>query len=367
MNVNNRMRLPAEELYAEELKALRKNDSGKRPEGWLLSPVQVVEYIMGGSEVDGVVIAPKYFGKRAIIEVAVATLVTDRALLLLGIPGTAKTWVSEHLAAAISGNSKLIIQGTSGLPEEGLRYGWNYAQLIAKGPSMESLVPSPIYHGMENGSLVRIEELTRMPSDIQDALITVLSEKSLPIPELNTEIRAKRGFNVIATANDRDKGVNELSSALKRRFNTVKLPLPETFEEEVEIVMRRSEEQGLALDLPKESVSIEEIKRLVTIFRELRSGETIDGKQKLKIPTATLSPAEVISVVQNNKAIYTYFNGKDTRPAHFASSLIGAVVKDPAPDTLILEEYNENVIRYRKGWEEIYHSLKKALRDNSSR
>ena len=44
----------------------------------------------------------------------VATLTTDRALLLYGLPGTAKSWVSEHLAAAISGDSTLIIQGTAG-------------------------------------------------------------------------------------------------------------------------------------------------------------------------------------------------------------------------------------------------------------
>ncbi len=361
------MRLPAEESFAKELEILKENDGHATPEGWLLSPIRVVDYLMGGIEVGGVAITPKYFGNRSIIEVAVATLATDRALLLLGIPGTAKTRVSEHLAAAISGDSKLIIQGTSGLSEDSIRYGWNYASLIAKGPTMEALVPSPIFYGMEKGQIVRIEELTRMPSDIQDALITVLSEKSLPVPELNMEVRARRGFNVIATANDRDKGVNELSAALKRRFNTVKLPLPETFEEEVEIVLKRSEEQGLALDLPKESVSLEDIKKLVTIFRELRSGETLDGKQKLRNPSSTLSPAEVISVVQNSKAMSTFFNKGKSNPAYFVPSLMGAIIKDPAADSLILQEYNENVIKTRQGWEEIYSHLRDALQDKSAR
>ena len=155
-----------------------------------------------------------------------ATLATDRALLLLGVPGTAKSWVSEHLAAAISGRSTLLVQGTSGTPEEAIRYGWNYARLLAEGPTQNALVPSPVFTAMREGSIVRVEELTRIPSDVQDALITVLSEKTLPIPELADEVQAAKGFNLIATANDRDKGVNELSSALRRRFNTVVLPLP---------------------------------------------------------------------------------------------------------------------------------------------
>ena len=181
-------------------------------------------------------ITPKYIGDRRLIEIAVATLATDRALLLLGVPGTAKTWVSEHLAAAISGDSTLLVQGTAGTAEEAIRYGWNYARLLAEGPSRTALVPSPVMRAMRSGAIARVEELTRIPSDVQDALITILSEKTLPIPELDDEVQARKGFNVIATANDRDRGVNELSSALQRRFNTVVLPLPGDAEEEVEIV-----------------------------------------------------------------------------------------------------------------------------------
>ena len=182
----------------------------------------------------------KYVGARRLMEIAVASLATDRALLLLGVPGTAKSWVSEHLAAAISGSSTLVVQGTAGTPEESLRFGWNYARLLAEGPSRGALVPSPVMRAMETGALVRVEELTRIPADVQDALISILSEKTLPIPELDDEVQARRGFNVIATANNRDKGVNELSSALKRRFNTLVLPLPDSLGEEVEIVDRKS-------------------------------------------------------------------------------------------------------------------------------
>jgi MoxR-like ATPase len=187
-----------------------------------------VTYLLGGKAADGTVISPKYVGHRRLMETAAATPATDRAPLLLGVPGTAKSWVSEHLAAAIMGDSTMLIQCTAGTDENQIRYGWNYAQLLAKDPGEAALVPTPLFRAMQEGRLCRLEELTRMGSDVQDTLITVLSEKMMPIAELNTAIHARRGFNVIATANHRDKGVNELSSALKRRFNVVVLPLPDS-------------------------------------------------------------------------------------------------------------------------------------------
>ncbi|HEX6033796.1 MAG TPA: AAA family ATPase, partial [Anaerolineales bacterium] len=238
------LREHAEGQFAEELEALSKADQRQRPPNWKLSPWAVMTYILGGKLDNGFTITPKYIGNRRTIEVAVATLATDRALLLIGVPGTAKTWVSEHLAAAISGDSTLLIQGTAGTAEESIRYGWNYARLLAEGPSEKALVPSPVMIAMQTGRIARVEELTRIPSDVQDTLITILSEKTLPIPELGSETQAVKGFNVIATANNRDRGVNELSSALRRRFNTVVLPLPATVDEEVDIVRRRVESLG---------------------------------------------------------------------------------------------------------------------------
>ena len=293
------LRPHAELQYADELAALARVDDRERPPSWQLSPWAVVTYLMGGDLPDGTVVVPKYVGRRRLMEVAVATLATDRALLLLGVPGTAKTWVSEHLAAAISGDSTLLVQGTAGTTEETLRYGWNYARLLAEGPSEAALVPSPIYRAMRAGSIARVEELTRMPSDVQDALVTVLSEKTLPIPELDSEVLATRGFNVIATANDRDRGINDLSSALRRRFNTVVLPLPETADEEIAIVHQRVNELGAALALPPIPAAADEIRRVVTIFRELREGVTVDGGTSLKVPSGTLSTAEAMSVVTN--------------------------------------------------------------------
>lgn len=182
------LRQHAEKQFANELAALAKADDRPRPPNWKLSPWAVATYLLGG-KAGGVEITAKYIGKRRLIEIAIATLATDRALLLLGVPGTAKTWVAEHLAAAISGDSTRVVQGTAGTAEEQVRYGWNYALLLAKGPSSEALVPSPIMKSMADGTIARIEELTRMPADVQDTLITILSEKTLPIPELGQEVQ----------------------------------------------------------------------------------------------------------------------------------------------------------------------------------
>ncbi len=358
MTPNTVLRAHAEVEFAAELAALDRVDDRPRPPRWLRSPWAVSLYVSGGTLSDGTEITPKYVGNRRLVEIAIATLATDRALLLLGVPGTAKTWLSEHLAAGISGDSTLLVQGTAGTAEEAIRYGWNYARLLADGPSRAALVPSPIMRAMDEGRIARVEELTRVPSDVQDALITVLSEKTLPIPELNEEVQALQGFNVIATANDRDRGVNELSSALRRRFNTVVLPVPDNAEEEVSIVAQRVASVGGTLELATPPDALDEIRRVVTIFRELRSGITEDGRTKLKSPSGTLSTAEAISVVTNGIALAAHFGDGALTSADVAAGLTGAVVKDPVQDRIIWQEYLETVVKERRGWGDLYRSCR---------
>lgn len=352
------LRQQAEELFAQELEELQKDDTGKRPVNWTMTPQSVVTYLIGGKLNNGFEVTPKYIGNRRLMEIAVATLTTDRALLLYGLPGTAKSWVSEHLAAAISGSSALIIQGTAGTGEEAIRYGWNYARLLAEGPTEKALVETPMMRGMKDGKVVRIEELTRIGADVQDTLITILSEKILPVPELNLAIQATKGFNVIATANNRDKGVNELSSALKRRFNTVILPVPDSIEEEIDIVKRRVESFEKVMELPAEPPALQEIRRIVTIFRELRSGVTLDGKTKIKVPSGTLSTAEAISVVNSGLAMAAYFGDGRLTAADLAAGIIGSVIKDPVQDKLVWQEYLETVVKPREEWKDIYRACR---------
>jgi MoxR-like ATPase len=347
----------AEIQYADELTALIKEDKLPRPPQWKMSPQAVVTYLMGGTA-GKLEITPKYVGNRRLMEVAVATLATDRALLLLGVPGTAKSWVSEHIAAAVSGDSTMIVQGTAGTSEEAIRYGWNYALLLSEGPSKKALVQSPIMRAMQDGKIARLEELTRVPSDVQDTLITVLSEKTMPVPELNTQVQAIKGFSLIATANNRDRGVSELSSALKRRFNTVVLPVPDSLEDEVNIVQSRVTSLGKSLELPAQPAALEEIQRVVTIFRELRNGLTSDGKTKLKTPSGTMSTAEAIGVFNQGLALAAHFGDGVLNAADIASSLTGVVIKDPVQDKVVWLEYLETVVKERKDWKDLYRACR---------
>lgn len=355
------LRPRAESIFSEELHALKREDTKPRPSSWELSPHAVVQYLMGATLSDGTFISPKYVGSRRLIEVAVATLATDRALLLVGVPGTAKTWVAEHLAAAICGNSGLLVQGSAGIGEEALKYTWNYARLLSHGPDRESLVPGPVFHAMEQGLLVRIEELTRLSAEVQDALITVLSEKIMPIPELNNSLQAKNGFNLIATANDRDKGVNDLSGALRRRFNMVYMPLPETIEEEMLIIKNNVEQSAKKAGWDSFPTPTEEIKRIVTIFRELRNGHSLDGQQKLKSPTSTLSTAEAIEVVYSGQMLAFHFGNGQLKAADIAAALSSAIVKDAQHDLPVWKDYLQLVVKDREGWKDLYRACRELI------
>ena len=355
------LREPAERLFEAELLALAGADKGERPPGWRLSPRAVLHYVMGGKLGDQT-ISPKYVGSPRLVEIAIATLATDRALMLIGEPGTAKSWLSEHLTAAISGDSQLLIQGTAGTTEEQIRYTWNYAILLAEGPSQKALVPSPVYRGLEDGKLVRFEEITRCPSEVQDALITLLSEKVLTVPELGHHVQARRGFNIIATANTRDRGVNDMSAALKRRFNIVVLPVPADIDTEVAIVSRRVKEIGSSLRLPSSPPAEEAVRRVVQIFQELRRGQTADGKQKLKSPSGVLSTAEAISVLGNGMALAGHFGTGKVSDRDVAAGLLGAIVKEDSRDEGVFVEYLENVMKKRGDtWAGLYKACKELV------
>ncbi len=348
------LRLPGEILYAAELQALIAAEKHSVPAGWRMSPRSVLTYICGGKcgKLD---ITPKYIGHQRLVEIAISTLITDRALLLIGEPGTAKSWLSEHLAAAINGDSTKVVQGTAGTTEEQIRYTWNYAMLIARGPSNESIIKSPIFRAMEDGSIARFEEITRCASEVQDALISVLSEKRLSIPELTTEVPAKRGFSVIATANTRDRGVNDMSAALKRRFNIVVLPAPADLATEVSIVTKRVGELAQNLQLKAEFPNEDAITKIVTIFRELRSGQTLDGKNKVKTPSGVLSTAEAISLLANSMALSGNFGDGTVSDNDLASGLQGAVIKDDDKDLIVWKDYLGNVMKKRgTNWRGLY-------------
>ncbi|MEM6470014.1 MAG: AAA family ATPase [Planctomycetota bacterium] len=363
------VREPAEKRYAEQIEALIQNDETAPPRAWRMSPRAVLEYVVGGktlrAKINGktqdVEITRKFFGEDSLVERAIVTLASERALLLVGEPGTGKSWLSEHLAAAITGNSTLTIQGTAGTTEEHIKYSWNIARVIAEGPTPDNLIPSPTMVAMRHGGLLRFEEVTRCVPDVQDSLVSILSDKAIAIPELPDAnmVWAKPGFNVIATANSRDQGVNELSAALKRRFNYIHIPVVADQKTEVEIVQQRSAELIQQYELP---VTINEpiIKMLATVFREIRNGKSSEGVS-IKQPSTTLSTAEAIGCALD-AALYAKFFGSGTvNPADVARNMIGSVVKEDTADLAVLKEYVTIIAKKRarkdKSWQEFHDAI----------
>lgn len=355
------LRLPAEKLFQNEIDALIAAEKNPVPTGWRMSPQSVKTYICGG-KVGKTQITPKYIGHERLVEIAISTLVTDRALLLIGEPGTAKSWLSEHLTAAINGDSTKVIQGTAGTTEEQIKYSWNYAMLIAKGPSHEAMLKSPVFNAMETGTIARVEEISRCASEVQDALISILSEKRISVPELAVEVAAKKGFSVIATANTRDKGVNEMSAALKRRFNIVVLPAPADLNSEMDIVRTRVTQLSENLDLNAKQPADDVVEKVCTIFRELRCCETLDRTQKLKGTSGVLSTAEAISLLCNSMALAGSFGNGTIANEDLAAALQGAVIKDEDKDAVAWKEYLENVMKKRGSeWLGLYKACKELL------
>ena len=353
----------AEERYAQELAFLAAYDDSPRPAGWKLSPQSVVQFVTGSdgetlklpksAKVDSsipksLVITEKFVGERALIERCVVTLAGERGLLLVGEPGTAKSMISELLAAAISGTSSLPIQGTAGTNEAHFRYSWHYSLLLAKGPSEEALVPSPVMTGMKNGQLVRVEEVTRCLPEVQDALISLLSERRLMIPELDGEagsVFGAPGFNIIATANLRDKGVSEMSAALKRRFNFETVGPIAEHEREVALIRSQAtrllERGGVEFNLDDGLVDV-----LVTAFRDLREGRTVEGWSVEK-PGTVMSTAEAVAIATSIGRQTAYFASQRDPLSLLPGHLLGVVLKDDANDRGRLLAYWDSVVKRR--------------------
>lgn len=349
------IRLSAEHRYAQELTKLLDVDSqNNKPEGWLLSPKSVRQFILGNEKL---AITRKFFGDDPLVDRAIVSLLGKQGLMLVGQPGTAKSMLSELLAAAISGDSNLTIQGTAGTNEDHIRYSWNYALLLAEGPTERALIGSPVYQGMKQGKIVRFEEITRCQPEIQDMLVSLMSEKQMMIPEMgaNAIISAKPGFNLIGTANLQDRGVHEMSAALKRRFNfeTVNPITDKAFE--IELIQKQLN-QELGELASQVVIPIDVIELLVTTFQELRQGQTTDGIS-LKTPDAVMSTAEAVNIAYASALDAYYFGDGSLSGAQIAKQLIGVVLKDNAEDIKRIQFYMDNVVRERAKKSENWHAF----------
>jgi MoxR-like ATPase len=349
-------RLPAEHLYSDELAALARQDGALKPPGWRLSPEAVRRFILGDSALG---IRRKFVGDPSLVDRAMVALATNRGLMLIGEPGTAKSLLSELLAAAISGQSTLTIQGSAATTDDQIKYSWNYALLLGEGPSPRALVPAPLYHGVKRGLIVRFEEITRCPLEVQDSLLAVLSDRVLAIPELDgpdAMLFARTGFNIIATANTRDRGVNDMSAALKRRFNFETVFPIGDLETELALVRdetaRLLERSGVPTQPPADLLEM-----LVTVFRELRAGKTSDGTAIERLSTA-MSTAEAVSVAYGMGIRGHFLSGGRATAEDLVDCLAGAAVKDDADDQKRLRLYFEQRLSARREspWRALYEA-----------
>ncbi len=352
--------------YKEELEVLRANGTEKCPSGWKMSPKAVRSFILGEKkplEYNGksVTISQKFYGDDSLVERAIVTLASNRGLMLVGEPGTAKTMLSELLSAAISGNSANTVQGTAGTTEDNIKYSWNYALLLAKGPVKEALVPAPIYTGMQNGIITRFEEITRCPLEIQDTLISIMSDRVMNIPEFGADgmIFASQGFNVIATANTRDKGINEMSSALKRRFNfeTVEPVKSTVLESRIIREQCQSMLDNAGLDV---AVQQDVVEVLAEAFSELRSGQSFE-KAKIQKLSGVMSTAEAVSVYYQSALSACYYGNGIIDMQTLTENLLGSVMKENKDDLPKLKDYYNGSVKLkaeRMGglWKELYKS-----------
>jgi MoxR-like ATPase len=348
----------AQALYADELTRLAQADGqAPKPRGWRLTPASALKFVLGDEAMN---IAPKFVGRRSFLERCIVALATNRGLMLIGEPGTAKSYLSELLAAAVSGDSTLTIQGSAGTTEDNIRYSWNYALLLAEGPTLNSLVPAPLFRGMEEGKIVRFEEITRCPVEIQDVMLSILSDRVMSIPELRGDehrsLYARTGFNVIATANTRDRGVNEMSAALKRRFNFETVHPIEDIKQEMDLVQRETDKMLRRAQIPV-SLKPDITEILVTTFHELRAGKTADGSALEPLTTA-MSTAEAVSTGYAAGIHAYYYAQGSVEPEHLVHHLVGTALKDVPDDLKKLRHYFNHVVKGRKGavWKEYFEA-----------
>lgn len=355
MTASKAQKRPAEQLYAKELQKLQLNDTAPVPPGWFMSAVAVEKFICGDADQ---AIERKFVAEPGVVTRVILSLCTQRGALLTGEPGTAKSWLSELLSAAICADSTQVIQGGAVSSVNQLLYSWNPQMLQQRGPCPEALVSTPLYRAMQDGKILRFEEISRCPQPLQDAILSILSERILVVPELpaaQSTLYAKAGFNIIATANSVDAGLQKMSAALKRRLSFEHIKPIRHIEDEMDVILWETIKLMAANNITV-TPDAELIEALTVIFHELRNGQTTDGRSTDRLAGATMSTAEAVTVAH---AIYThayYYQQGEPDATLLLHVLLGSALKDQPQDKRRLKHYIETEFADRPGkyWQALY-------------
>ena len=174
----------------------------------------------------------------------------------------------------------------------------------------------------------------------------MLSERRLAVPELGEyAVHAAPGFCIIATANLRDRGVSEMSAALKRRFNFEAVAPISDAAAEIALVTERTKQALVAAGAPA-TVDEVVVETLVTAFRDLRSGITQEGWSVEK-PSTVLSTAEAVAISGSIALAGAFFPHARDGVRLIPGQLIGAVRKDDPEDGARLRAYWDQVVKRR--------------------
>ena len=227
-------------------------------------------------------------GRRREVELVVAAAGAGRHLLLEGPPGTGKTTLLRALAAALD-VPLVTVEGNAELTPARLAGQFDPARVLSEGYSGDAFVPGPLLEAMQDGALLYVEELNRVPEETVNLLIGVMSEGEIHLPRVG-RIAADDRFRLVAAMNPYDTvGTSRLSSAVYDRICRVAMGYQDERDER-EIVETRAQGLPGAGEAAGRTVGrAVAVTRATRTHRDVRMGSSVRGAMDLCDVAARLS------------------------------------------------------------------------------
>lgn len=177
-------------------------------------------------------------GRKEELRKALAATRVKRHLLIEGPVGVGKTVVALAVTNYLN-RPFYRVDGDERYTEQKLAGWFDPPIVLEKGYTKEAFISGSLTMAMENGGVLFINELNRMPEAVQNVLLPAMDELQIEIPKIG-KITAKDGFLIIATQNPREFiATSSLSEALRDRFELITLDY-QGEEEEIEIVKKNT-------------------------------------------------------------------------------------------------------------------------------